>query len=271
MLAVPNTIYYCWFGRGDLPETALRSLRSWESYAPGFEIRRCDEDVFDVHSCAWTRWAYEAKKYAFVADYVRFRMLYDHGGVYMDLGSELIKDISSLVEACSPFSAIEEASRTVSAGLIIAAPPRDPVIASVLSRYESMSFMDDSAFLSSHTVNEILTAELETRGFTREDKVQRVGNWTILPSSAFNPVYGLGGYHVTKETYSVHRYTGSWTEPKIQIKKRIVNTYAPFLGRRAAQILGRIVGEFRTNDAPRALGNLLGVARDKVEKNRKDE
>ena len=95
-MSIPKIIHYCWFGGADLPERACRVLSSWRRHAPGFEIRRCDEDTFDVNSCSWTAAAYAAKKYAFVADYARFRMIYDYGGVYMDLGSELIKDITDL-------------------------------------------------------------------------------------------------------------------------------------------------------------------------------
>ena len=253
-------IHYCWFGYGELSEEAKRTLASWDRYAPGFEVRRCDESVFDVNSCEWTKMAYKAKKYAFVADYARFRMIYDYGGVYMDLGSELIKDITPLVEACSPLSAIEEMSTTVSPGLIVATSPHNRVVASVLSRYETMDFRDDPEFLASNTVNEVFTAELKKIGFMRENRMQRVGDWTLLPSSAFNPVYGFGGYHVKKDTYSVHHYSGSWTEPKFQIKKQLVRQLSPFLGRRVAQIIGRIVGELKQEGFAGGFRKLISVA-----------
>lgn len=266
---VPNIIHYCWFGYGELSDTAKRVLLSWEKYAPGYEIRCCDENVFDINTCEWTRKAYEAKKYAFVADYARFRMIYDYGGIYMDLGSKLIKDIVSLVDEYRLFSAIEEQSKTVNAGLIMVAPPGDPLVADVLARYESMEFKDDPEFLATNTVNEIFTSEFEKRGFLREDRLQRVSNWVLLPSSAFNPAYGFGEYHIKKDTYSIHHYSGSWTEPAIQIKKKIVTAWTPFVGRRAAQILGRIIGEFKVNGVPRAFSNLIGVAKCNLSRTKK--
>lgn len=239
----PKVIHYCWFGRGHLPEHAQRTLMSWQKFAPGFEIRCCDETVFNVSSCEWTKKAYEAKKYAFVADYARFRMLYDMGGIYMDLGSELVRDITELVETTSPFSAIEELSKTANTGLIVATPPHNPVIATVLSRYESTEFIDDVQFLRNHTVNEFFTAELEKMGFVRENRLQNVGGWTLLPSVTFNPVYGFGGYHVKAETYSIHHYSASWEDMRFQVKGEFVRKFAPYIGRRPAQILGRIKGE----------------------------
>lgn len=264
MTTIPHIIHYCWFGRGELSDTAKKALASWEKYAPGFEIRRCDESVFDVNSCEFTRKAYAAKKYAFVADYARFRMLYDYGGVYMDLGSELIKDISALVETCSPFSAVEELSKTANTGLIAAAPPGNPVVASVLGRYESMDFIDDANFLQANTVNELLTSELEKYGFVRDDTYQEVGGWTLLPSCYFNPVYGFGGFHIKENTYSIHHYSGSWVEPEFRVKKRIVDVLSPFFGRRLAQVIGRVAGEIKVKGVRDGVSQLALVAKDVV-------
>jgi mannosyltransferase OCH1-like enzyme len=39
----------------------------------------------------FVRQAYDAKKYAFVADYVRFWAIYNHGGIYLDTDMYIIK------------------------------------------------------------------------------------------------------------------------------------------------------------------------------------
>lgn len=242
----PKTIYYCWFGDGELSATAQKCLLSWERYAPGYCITRCDERLFDIESTPWTKAAYAAGKYAYVADYVRFWAVYNFGGVYMDLGSELVRDITSLCETYSPFSAIEELSKTVNTGLIVAAPRHNPLLAEVLDAYDSTQFSDDPGFLNDHTVNQMFTRVLEAHGFLREDRLQKAVGWTLLPSYYFNPIYGLGGYHIKNNTYSVHHYSGSWIEPELKIKKEIVDAWSPILGRRLAQVLGRTVGEIKT-------------------------
>lgn len=258
--AVPKIIHYCWFGDEPPSENALRAIESWKKYAPGFEIRCCDESVLDLGGISWTRDAYKAKKYAFVADYARFRMVYDYGGVYMDLGSELVRDITELVETSSPFSALEERTRTVSSGLVLAAPPHDPLIAEMLARYESAVFQDDPDFLGKHTVNHMFTRLFEERGFVQEDSLQMVGDWTILPSRAFNPVYGFCGYHIKGDTYSIHRYSASWSGPKFRTKREIQDKITPFVGRRAGEIIGRIVAEIKHNGLRSGTKNLCTVA-----------
>lgn len=258
---LPKTIYYCWFGHGKLSNTALNCLESWKEHAPGFQIIRCDEEMFDVQSHPWTKAAYAASKYAYVSDYVRFWLIYNNGGVYMDLGSELVRDIGQLCEDLSPFTAIEECSQTATPGLIMSAPCHNSLIAEVLDVYDSLSFSDEPDFLEAHTVNKIFTSCLESRGFTREDIFQKVGEWTVLPSMAFNPVFGLGGYHIKKDTYSVHHYSGSWVEPKFQMKRKLVQSLSPYVGRRIAQVIGRIVAEVKYEGVYSGLKNLVNVAK----------
>lgn len=257
-------IHYCWFGGGPLSDQARKSIASWEKFAPGFEIIRWDEGNFDIDCSQWTRAAYNAGKYAFVSDYARFKILFEHGGVYMDVGSELVKDITSLVEELTPFSAIEELSLTATTGLIVSVGIHDDVINSVLNSYNALEFNENPSFLLSHTVNVMFSRALESRGFARENRLQSFGDWTVLPSESFDPVFGLGGYHVKKGTYSIHRSSSSWTEPKYRIKAELQRKLAPFVGRRLSQIIGRIVGELRCGGLVGGLKSLSSVAVDVV-------
>lgn len=265
-MRIPRTIYYCWFGYGELSNVALKSLASWEQYAPGYRIVRCDETMFDVESHPWTKAAYAAGKYAYVADYVRFWLIYNNGGVYMDLGTELVRDITQLCEESSPLSAIEEMSKTATPGLIMSSFQQNPLIADVLAVYDSLSFSADPDYLEAHTVNEIFTSCLESRGFVREDILQRVGEWTLLPSIAFNPIYGIGGYHIKKETYSVHHYSGSWVEPKYKTKREIVQSLSPIVGRRLSQISGRIIAELKHEGACAGIKNIFNLAKEVIQR-----
>ena len=267
----PKIIHYCWFGHGELSVPAKRAIASWRRYAPGFEIRRCDEDTFDIDSCKWTQDAYAAQKYAFVSDYARFQVLYEHGGVYMDLGSHLVRDIGSLVDTCTPFSAIERMSMTVNSGLVISVRPGDQLVEAVMRRYERTNFENSRDFMLKHTVNEMLTDELEKLGFIREDRPQRVGEWTILPSSTFNPVYGFGGFHIRNDTYSTHQYSGSWCEPQFQVKKRVIRAITPFVGQRAAQVIGRVIGEVKVKGFRSGLQNSVAVVKGRINRNPADK
>ena len=103
---IPKKIHYCWFGRNPLPDSALRCIASWKKYLPDYEILEWNEDNFDVNSIQYIAQAYKVKKYAFVSDYARFKILYEHGGLYFDTDVEVIKPMEEIVSR-GPFLGFE--------------------------------------------------------------------------------------------------------------------------------------------------------------------
>ena len=94
---IEKKIHYCWFGKGEMKPLMKKCIKSWKKYCPDYEIIEWNEDNFDVNSTLWTKQAYEAKKYAFVSDYVRLKVLYEHGGIYMDTDVEVVKPIDEFL------------------------------------------------------------------------------------------------------------------------------------------------------------------------------
>ena len=67
-----------------MPELSRKCIDSWHMHMPDYEFKLWNEDCFDISSNQYVKEAYEAKKYAFVSDYVRLLALYREGGIYMD-------------------------------------------------------------------------------------------------------------------------------------------------------------------------------------------
>ena len=88
---IPKIIHYCWFGKGPMPELAVKCIESWHKYMPDWEYVLWNEDNFDVSSYPYTQEAYNAKKYAFVSDVARLVALKKFGGVYFDVDFEVFK------------------------------------------------------------------------------------------------------------------------------------------------------------------------------------
>ena len=45
---IPKKIHYCWFGKGKMPDLALKCLESWKKYCPDYVIKEWNEDNFDL-------------------------------------------------------------------------------------------------------------------------------------------------------------------------------------------------------------------------------
>ena len=94
---IPKIIHYCWFGRKPKSEEFNKYLESWKRFCPDYEIKEWNESNFDLNKNDYCREAYEAKKWAFVADYVRLKVLEKYGGIYMDTDVELIKSLDKFL------------------------------------------------------------------------------------------------------------------------------------------------------------------------------
>lgn len=57
-----------------------------------------------MNKVPYTKEAYEAEKWAFVADYARFDVLYQYGGIYLDTDVEFIKPLTTEYLAFSVFT-----------------------------------------------------------------------------------------------------------------------------------------------------------------------
>ncbi len=72
-------------------------MKSWKEKLYDYEFILWDLNRFDLNRSLWVKQAFEAKKYAFAADYIRLYALYNYGGIYMDMDVEVIKSFNDLL------------------------------------------------------------------------------------------------------------------------------------------------------------------------------
>ena len=113
---IPKTIHYIWFGGNPLPEDAKRCIDTWKKYCPDYEIKEWNESNFDVAQNDYIKEAYEAKKWAFVSDYARLKVLVEYGGIYMDTDVEVLKPLDRFLSERA-FSGFEDAD-AIPAGIM---------------------------------------------------------------------------------------------------------------------------------------------------------
>jgi hypothetical protein len=113
---IPKKIHYCWFGGNKKNDLIERCIKSWREKCPDYEIIEWNEQNFDVEQHLFTKEMYAQKKWAFVADYVRFSVLEKDGGWYLDTDMELMQSLD-LVSSHRVVLG-EEATGQISAGAI---------------------------------------------------------------------------------------------------------------------------------------------------------
>ena len=214
---IPKKIHYCWFGRNPLPESAQKCIASWRKYLPGYEIIEWNEDNFDVNSIPYTAQAYEAKKYAFVSDYARFKILHEQGGLYFDTDVELIRPMYDII-ARGPFMGFEiDPSKklpygAVNPGLGMSARKGLAVYEKILNYYKTLNFINpDGSHNVTDAVVNITTRELVKAGLKKVDGIQEVAGIYLYPQDFFNPFDdATGRLHKTKNTRTIHWFSKTW-------------------------------------------------------------
>lgn len=205
---IPKTIHYFWFGKKPKSELIHTCIRSWEKYAPDYQIIEWNEDNFDVYSCKYSAEAYANQKYAFVSDYARFKVLFEQGGFYLDTDVELLKPLYGLRKH-KVFMGFES-DALVTPGLMLGAQRQDGFIGEMVHKYSELRFMYQG-HMNLTTIGEYTTALLLRKGLKLNGKYQELGGITIYPQETFCPYdYHTGALHITDNTYSIHHYDASW-------------------------------------------------------------
>lgn len=208
---IPKIIHYCWFGRGEMPELAQRCIASWHNNMPDWEYKLWNEDNFDVNSTAYAKEAYEAKKYAFVSDYVRLWALEREGGLYMDVDFEVYKPFDDLLHY-SAFAGFEGSKHLPVMMGVIASQANGIWVKEMFDDYQNRHFiMADGSFDMTTNV-QFITARMCEQGFMQNGEEQDYKDLHVFPVDYFSPRHTTGEYIRTDNTYCEHLGLGSWSE-----------------------------------------------------------
>ena len=218
---IPRKIHYCWFGRGPMPELAIKCIESWHRYMPDYEYKLWNEDNFDVSSVAYVKEAYDARKFAFVTDYVRLYALYTEGGIYMDTDVEALKPYDDLL-TLTAFTGYEGSKHMPPVTGTMASESGGAWVKEQLSIYNGIHFIkeDGSYDLTTNTVR--ISSVMRNNGFVQDGKKRIYKDMTVFPSDYFCPRQTTGEFLLTDNTYCDHHFLGSWnssTNHKNPIKK----------------------------------------------------
>ena len=207
---IPKIIHYCWFGGNPLTESAKRYIETWRKYCPDYEIIEWNESNFNVMENAYCREAYKAKKWAFVTDYVRLKVLYENGGIYMDTDVEVCKNLDSLL--C--FAAVSgyESETSIPTGTLAACRDNE-WIGMLLRDYDDRHFLrPDGSYDMITNVKVITRLTKEKYGIALNGMKKIFGdNCCILPFDYLcAKSYRTGEINTTENTLTIHHFAGSW-------------------------------------------------------------
>lgn len=248
---IPKKIHYCWFGGNPLPKSAVKCINSWKKYCPDYKIIEWNETNFDTNCNAYCAEMVKRKKWAFLTDYVRLKVIYEHGGIYLDTDVQVIRPLNELVEK-GPYMGFENTGR-VATGLGFAAEAGNLLI------WENMVYYEMLTDFSELKSCPFITTEVLRRHGLSEDvtRIQTIDEMTIYPEEFLCPKNERTGLTtVTKNTYSIHQFDASWFEKtwKDGQKKRWREERIRYFLHIPNRILMKALGKDHYNSLKKKLG-----------------
>lgn len=210
---IPKIIHYCWFGKKEIPDLYKQYINSWKRHCPDYQIIRWDESNYDYTKTMYTKEAYETGKWAFVSDYARLDIVYNYGGIYLDVDVEILKNFDLLLRN-DMFCSFEKGN-LVNTGLGFGAVKGFTELGKMRDMYQNIHFLQEDGSLNLTACTKYQTDYLVNRGLERNGKLQVINGIRVLPRTVLSPIdfYGISDM-TSDETFAVHHYAASWFSEK---------------------------------------------------------
>lgn len=208
---IPKTIHYCWFGGNELPPLAKKCIKSWKKYCKGYKIIRWDESNFDISSAPlYVRQAYEAKKWAYVTDYVRLEIVYENGGIYFDTDVEVIRSFDPLLKY-QAFLGFED-NEYVNTGIGFGSERKFEILKKLMEQYDDIPFINEDGSFDNTPCPVRNTEVFIDCGLNQNGNTQQIKDEVMVFSKDyFCPKSFVDGIiRITENTYSIHHFDASW-------------------------------------------------------------
>jgi len=208
---IPKVIHYIWVGGYQIPEKHLEWMQSWKKHCPDYEIKLWNEKNYDIGKCRYMLQAYESGMYAYVPDYMRLDILYEHGGIYLDTDVELLKSLDELLYYPAYFGMGRHHS--VAPGLGFGSAPGNELIKEMRDVYYDVSFINSDGRANRLNTDIYQTEVLRWHGFSGVNGFHAVKDAAIFPTEYFCPkstVFGI--VRITDNCHSIHHFEVSGCE-----------------------------------------------------------
>ncbi len=206
MSKIPKKIHYVWVGKSPKSKDILRCMKTWSKHLEGYEIIEWNEDNFDINAHPFCKKAYEAKKWAFVSDYIRAYVIYHEGGIYLDTDIILLDNFDKFLDH-DAFVGFENTENPFTA--VFGAKRKHPFVKKILDYYDeldnySFNFADNNTL----SVSNLLVKEYKCK---KNNKFQILKDGIVV-----YPDYVL--CNPSKNSISIHIFTGTWLTDKRSVK-----------------------------------------------------
>ena len=195
---IPKIIHYVWVGGKEKPKDIVRCMKTWNKHLKGYKVIEWNESNFDIEKHPFVKAAYQAKKWAYVSDYIRAYAIYTYGGIYLDTDILLLDNFDKFL-GHNAFVGFENPQYPFTA--VFGAEAGHPLIEDMLDYYDKL----DAFSFNFENNNTISVSDILINKYA----CQTGNQFQILK-------HGIAVYPDTilcnpsKDSVSIHVFTGTW-------------------------------------------------------------
>ncbi len=208
---IPKVIHYCWFGKKKKPKLTEKCIKNWRTFCPEYEIIEWNEENCDFAAAPlFVRQAIEQKKWAFAADYFRMKIVYEHGGIYLDTDVELLRSLDAVLDN-KVFFGFQQPDQ-IASGLGFGAEKHAEILREIMAEYQSVPFLRDDGTMDTTPCPVRETAVMRRHGMQPDGSEQLLpGGIRLYPVPVFCPIDMTHTRSCcSEETISIHWFAASW-------------------------------------------------------------
>lgn len=229
---IPKIIHYCWLSDDPVPEIFQKYIDGWKTKLKGYEFCKWDFSRFDKKSSLWVAEAFDNKKYAFAADYIRLYAVYNQGGIYMDMDIEVLKSFDDLLDKPYMFAVERPNESWIEAGCF-GAEKGNAFIKDCLLRYQNRHFIKEDGTFDQLPLPQVMDRVRRKKGYKFD-----LYPWYFFTAKS----YDTGEESPTDETYAIHHFAGSWKsqeeKKEITLARKLSKVFGVNVGHKLARICG---------------------------------
>ncbi len=228
---IPKIIHYCWLSDDPIPARFQEYFASWQRVLSDYEFIKWDFFRFDKKKSCWVSEAFDNKKYAFAADYIRLFAVYNYGGIYLDMDIEVLKSFDDLLNSEYMFALERSNAPWIEAGCF-GAEKGNTFLLKCLEYYEGRHFIKPDGSFDMETLPRIM------------ERIKRENHFDL---KLYNSQYFTAKSFITgiespsDETYCIHHFAGSWKTADEQKELILSRKYSKVLG----WWLGRNIAQYQ--------------------------
>ena len=254
--SIPKILHFIWIGQNQIPETYIYYIQSWLFNHKDWKYYFWDDsnipklfnqDLYD-----------NADFYAQKADILRYEILYNYGGVYVDCDFLSLKSIDELIENIDGFSAYES-TEYIAIG-IMGFKKGDLFLKKIIKYVEYNTLINKDKSIPNQTGPVFFTKMCHL--FIKDDPKYKLFSPLYFYNYTYKDKINNNAIIYNNNNYALHLWGYSWDKNK-SFKKKIYNYTEPFLINKIITIFNNI------NNTENNTGNNLYILNKNSEKKKK--